>query len=159
MEELSSTSTSRTELIGRQTSGIQGLHQRPDELQQLVSEIAERSESLARFAGESSSSMQEVGQAVESNSDAMARIQEAFARVHEITAVMTEIADKTNLLALNASIEAARAGDAGRGFAVVADEVGKLADFAGENTRNISAIVGESLANVEQAGSPDIRAR
>ena len=75
----------------------------------------------------------------------------SFKNVNQITEVMTEIADKTNLLSLNASIEAARAGDAGRGFAVVANEVSKLADFTGQNVRQIAQIVNDSMTTIDEA--------
>ena len=80
------------------------------------------------------------------------RIAQNGRKVNQITKLISQIANRTHILSLNAAIEAARAGEHGKGFVVVAQEVGKLAESAGQNANQIAEIV-EQAANDTQAGN------
>lgn len=81
------------------------------------------------------------------------KLKESAGNIKRITEIISGIAEQTNLLALNAAIEAARAGDDGRGFAVVAEEVRKLAEQSKDSTNMIGEIIEELVIEVEKSNS------
>ncbi|MEM1098557.1 MAG: methyl-accepting chemotaxis protein [Planctomycetota bacterium] len=99
-----------------------------------------------QVVGETIEEMQAISDAVSNSARAVENLGKRGEQIGEIVATINDIADQTNLLALNAAIEAARAGEHGRGFAVVADEVRKLAD----RTTSATEEIGESIRAIQE---------
>ncbi|MDH5388893.1 MAG: methyl-accepting chemotaxis protein [Gammaproteobacteria bacterium] len=96
-------------------------------------------------------SMDKIREQIQETSKRIKRLGESSQEIGDIVGLITEIADQTNILALNAAIQASTAGDAGRGFAVVADEVQRLAERAGNATKQIEGLVNTIQADTNEA--------
>ena len=139
MEEMNSTVLEVARNAGEAREKAESTRMKADEGSELVKQVIAAVVKVNSLAIELQSNMKELGGQAES--------------IGSVMNVISDIADQTNLLALNAAIEAARAGEAGRGFAVVADEVRKLA----EKTMGATSEVGSSIHGIQATASNNIR--
>jgi twitching motility protein PilJ len=120
---------------------MEEVSRRASESAQVARQSLEAAQKGARAVENSITGMNEIRGQIQETSKRIKRLGESSQEIGEIVELISDITEQTNVLALNAAIQAASAGEAGRGFSVVAEEVQRLAERSGEATKQIAAIV------------------
>ena len=148
--QVSGSAQSLSQGATEQASSIEELSATMNDISVKIKETAEMSQHASGLSKETGSAVGTSNQKMNEMSRAMQDITEKSQEISKIIKTIDDIAFQTNILSLNAAIEAARAGAAGKGFAVVADEVGNLAQKSAKAAQNTSSLIEETIEAVNK---------
>jgi methyl-accepting chemotaxis protein len=134
------------------TTAIQDAAAKADKSAATSEESSQVAEDGAKAVRETSQAMEAIRGNVQNTARAIKRLGESSQEISDFARTINEISDRTSILALNASIQAAAAGEEGRGFAVVAEEIQRLAERAAVSTRQIETLIKNILGDITEAG-------
>ncbi len=150
-ENQSQSTSSAAAAVEELTVSIDHVGSSADDASERARSAEEMAVSGAHDVDQASQQVVDVAHRVDETAAQIQSLSEQVQKIGNITVVIRDVADQTNLLALNAAIEAARAGEQGRGFAVVADEVRKLAERTSKATGEIAAMIGDIQSRSQSA--------
>ena len=160
VDQIATAASQAGDAVGQVAEGAKAQVEATQDIQQKVRESGDLRELVEESTKKTGEAALEASKTAKKGSDETEKmvelaneVSENSGKIAEISSLIEEIAQQTTMLALNASIEASRAGEAGRGFSVVATEVGKLADRSSQSVKDISSLTNDAMQKANDSVS------